>query len=86
MPRLLTDIQREIMRYVAHRSSAAETPQGVNSVWLKRGYTAGNVAEVEAALEALVEQGHMEKHTLPGGATLFRKADAPGSNTQGFGT
>lgn len=74
------------MRYVAHRSSAAETPQGVNSVWLKRGHTAGNVAEVETALDGLVERGHMEKHTLPGGATLYRKAEAPGRDTQGFGS
>jgi hypothetical protein len=73
MPRELTELQMQILRYVARRSAAAETPAGVNSVWLKRDNTYANVLEVERALLSLVALGHMERHVVPGGAVVFRR-------------
>jgi hypothetical protein len=73
MPRALTEIQKEIMQHIALSAGAAETAAGVNGIWLRRSHIAANLSEVESALEGLVELRYMEKHTLPGGATVYRR-------------
>jgi Fe2+ or Zn2+ uptake regulation protein len=68
-----TRLQRRILNYVAEREQATETAEGVTRVWLNRVPSIGQVAEVEQALEELVEAGWMEKHALPGANIVYRR-------------
>ena len=61
------------MEYVSHRHHAAETAVGVNCMWLERPDTPADVHEVKIALEELVANGLLEKHRLPGDATIYRR-------------
>jgi Fe2+ or Zn2+ uptake regulation protein len=70
----LTNLQRHILRYLAEHMQAAETAEGVTRAWLNREPSAGQIAEVELALEGLVEAGEMEKYALPGANTVYRRA------------
>jgi hypothetical protein len=73
MPRALTEIQKRIMEHLARSAEAAETAAGVNGIWLRRSQIAANLSEVESALDGLVDLRYMERHTLPGGATVYRR-------------
>ena len=66
-------LQTQILRYLQHNTYAAETAEGVNSVWLGRPPTAEKLLEVERALDGLVYRGVLEKHRLPGGAAAYRR-------------
>jgi Fe2+ or Zn2+ uptake regulation protein len=70
-------LQRQILEYVARRTEAAETAEGVTRVWLNRAPRVREIADVERALEELVDAGLMEKHTLPGAKTVYRRAQDP---------
>lgn len=69
------DLQQEILRYLQRNPRAAETPEGVNHVWLSRGNIPSAIVEVEQALKMLVQAGHMERHDLPGGGAVYRRAE-----------
>lgn len=72
MADVLTSLQRQIMRYLRDNVHAAETAEGVNSMWLGRAHEPQSIAESEKALDALVAAGLVETHSLPGGKTLYR--------------
>lgn len=74
MSNVLTRLELQILRYLQDNVDAAETAGGVNSMWLQRPATAACTAEVESALASLVARGLLEKHTLPGGTAIYRKA------------
>ena len=70
------DLKAEIRRYVLGNESAAETAQGVMSAWLKLSPGEYSLSDVEATLDELVDEGFLERHHLPGGATIFRRSHA----------
>jgi hypothetical protein len=72
--RTLTELQEEIMCYISNNKSAAETPRGVNCVWLRRGNSNANVAQAHRALEELASRGLVERFHLPGRVTVYRPA------------
>jgi hypothetical protein len=63
-----------IVEYLMAHPSAADTAEGIRSMWL--GGLASPV-EVEAALELLVARGRVVGRLLPDGAVLFARAVAP---------
>lgn len=67
------EIQTIIMMHIERSADAAETVAGVNSIWLGRSHTAANLVEVEHALDELVAMHRLEKHSLPGGAMVYRR-------------
>jgi hypothetical protein len=69
-----TRLQAQILRYLRLHQDAAETAAGVNCVWLGRSRVAGQVREVEQALDGLVDNGELERHHLPGGGAAYRRA------------
>ena len=77
MTQQITSLQRKILDYVRGQESAAETANGVNSVWLCRPPNRMSVAEVELALEGLVSRGLLEKHVLPGTTVVYRRFRGP---------
>jgi Fe2+ or Zn2+ uptake regulation protein len=68
----LTSLQQQVLDYLRQHVYAAETADGVVRVWLKRTPTASLVAELERALEELMEQGLIERHVLPGDTAVYR--------------
>ena len=89
MSRPLTEVQVRIMRYVRSCERAAETPTGVNRVWLQRPHTTANVEQVQRALEGLAAMGLIERHALPGRVAVYRPAPSrPGelASQRGFPT
>jgi len=75
-----TELQARILKYLQRNAHAAETAEGVNTVWLGRALTEGKVLEVERILDALVDAGVLEKYQLPGGSTVFRRARPEGAD------
>jgi hypothetical protein len=69
-----TSLQWQVLSYLRDHVHAAETAEGVNTIWLRRAATTQAIAEVEQALIELVRSGWMEQHALPGGAVLYRKS------------
>jgi hypothetical protein len=67
------DLRRRILDYLATRERAAETAEGVNRAWLGRPPIPRLIAEVEQALNEMVEEGVLVKHTLPGSVTVYRQ-------------
>ncbi len=74
---VLTSLQQQILDYVRGNWNAAETAKGVNHVWLNRPPTRLSIAEVEQALEGLVAEGMLEKHSLPGSTVVYRISQGP---------
>ena len=67
-------LKDEIRRYVLANADAAETAKGVLSMWLRLPRSRAGLAEVEQALEQLVAEGTLERHALPGGTVIYRRA------------
>jgi hypothetical protein len=63
------------MAHFDRNQFAAETAAGISRVWLDRGGTTRDVAEVEAALDRLVRDGLLERHELLGAAAVYRRAN-----------
>jgi hypothetical protein len=68
------DLKEEIRRYVLDNEHAAETAGGVMRAWLKLTPGECPVAIVEQTLLELVSDGFLERHALPGGAVIYRRA------------
>lgn len=68
-------LQQEILRYLQRNPRAAETPEGVNHVWLNRPNIPSAIVEVEQTLKQLVQAGQVERHDLPGGGAVYRRVE-----------
>ena len=71
---IVDDFQKAIVRYLESHARAAETAEGVSRVWLGRRSDQASIAQVQEALDLLVESGALERHMLPGGMPVYRKA------------
>jgi len=69
------DLRGRILAYLHTRKRAAETPEGVNGVWLERPSTFENIAEVEDVLDDMASEGLLVKHILPGPVGLYYVPD-----------
>jgi len=72
MNHVLTSLQQQVLNYLRDNSTAAETAEGVNRMWLKRSRTTQSIGEMEQALEGLVVFDLIERHILPGGTRVYR--------------
>lgn len=54
-----TDLVEAIVAYLADRPQAADSVAGVTRWWLGLDTTPGNLADVEAALQRLVQRGRL---------------------------
>lgn len=75
-------LKADIRRYILANEKAAETAEGVTRVWLKQPHCARVLAQVEQALDELVDEGLLERHALPGGASIYRRARRDEDNEQ----
>lgn len=65
-----SDLEERLARYCDARPDAADNVDGVRRWWL--GDPAIPIADVEAALEALVKRGLLDVRRLPGGAAIYK--------------
>jgi hypothetical protein len=70
------DLRGHILDYLRTRQRAAETAEGVNSVWLMRPTTPRLIAEVERVLDEMANEGLLVKHVLPGSVGLYCLPDS----------
>ena len=69
------DLRGRLLEYLRARRRAAETAEGVNSVWLERPSTLAHIAEVELVLEDMASEGLLMKRMLPGLVWLYYAPD-----------
>jgi hypothetical protein len=67
------NLKAEIRRYLLDHEAAAETSEGVMRVWLKLPRSAAQLREVEEALDALIDEGFVERHEIFGGGAIYRR-------------
>jgi len=67
-------LKSDIRRYILENEGSAETTEGVTRVWLKQPHSARILVQVEQALDELVDEGILERHSLPGGTSIYRRA------------
>jgi hypothetical protein len=67
-------IAQEITRYLASRTGAADTFDGISRWWLARLRLEEEAADVRAALDRLVERRIVLRTALPDGDALYSSA------------
>ena len=67
-------LKSDIRRYILENSGCAEKKEGVARVWLNLPKSDEVLEEVERTLNELVAEGTLERHRLPGGAAIYRRA------------
>jgi Fe2+ or Zn2+ uptake regulation protein len=72
MPDDLDELEAEIARYVQEHGHAAETAEGAHRHWLPEHAT-WTLDQVREVLRRMSSARVLERHALPGGATLYRK-------------
>lgn len=65
----IIELEESLVRYCAAHPHAADSVDGVRRWWL--GDPGIPLADVAAALEALVKRGILDTRTLPGGTTIY---------------
>lgn len=78
MSRTLRELKDEILRYVCAHAQSAETPEGIARWWLARQRFEDAVENVLVALDELVADGSLERHVLPDGTAIYRRARMTG--------
>ena len=66
-----------IERYVTEHPRAADTAKGISGWWLERRGYAGSPADVQEALDHLVELGRLRRIVLADGTVLYARAGPP---------
>ncbi len=64
-------VREAIVKYLDRNPAAADTLEGIQSIWLGGGVSR---AEVERAIKALVAQGIVVPRPLPDGSILYAGA------------
>jgi len=79
VPRSAKNIASDIRRYCAANPHARDSIEGI-AWWLALQRVADDRIELEHAVDALVQQGVLEAHTLPDGTVVFACAATPDSD------
>lgn len=61
-----------ILAYLARHPRAADTEHGIAQWWLPEMGVEAPLAQVQQALQALVQRGEMERVVLPDGGAIYR--------------
>jgi hypothetical protein len=64
-------IAQIIERYVMEHPRAADTPKGICTWWVAPQARADSIADVQLALDYLVERGRMSRTTLADGTVIY---------------
>lgn len=73
------EIAEIIDRYVSEHPRAADTIRGVHGWWMASHRGSVSPAEVQRALDLLVERGRLARVALPDGTAIYARAAAPGA-------
>ncbi|WNL45674.1 hypothetical protein RKE25_20035 [Dyella sp. BiH032] len=71
------EVQTSVLAYLHRHPEAADTLDGIVNWWLPRQRLDTARQRIEAALEALVAEGRLCRHALPGGTVLYALANHP---------
>ena len=67
-------IANSIERYVAEHPRAADTSTGIRTCWVGRNNQNVSAAELQQALEHLIEHGGLSRTTLADGTVIYGRA------------
>jgi hypothetical protein len=69
-------VAEEIARYLREHPDAADSFEGIRQWWLPRVRFQEATAQIEAALEELLEHGIVVRQVMPDGTILYRRAES----------
>ena len=69
-------IAEEIARYLREHPDAADSFEGIRQWWLPRVRFQEATADIEGALEELLERGIVVRQVMPDGKILYRRAES----------
>lgn len=69
----------EIARYLREHPNAADSLEGIRQWWLLRLRVQEATAQIEEALEELLDRGVVVRQVMPDGSVLYRRAETPGT-------
>ncbi len=75
-------IAQIIERYVANHPRAADTAEGVRAWWVGGERHGASLADVQKALDSLVESGRLCRSILPDGVAIYGRPPRGGDDTQ----
>ena len=67
-------IVEDIERYVTEHPRAADSPKGIHGWWVAGHRRGDSLADVQMALDHLVEQGRLSRVMLPDGSAIYGRA------------
>lgn len=70
-----SEVAAEIARYLDDHREASDNLIGVVTCWLNRDPSPTTVLLIESVLNEMVSKGEMERHPLPDGGAVFRRAN-----------
>ena len=70
-------VQHEVFQYISEQHDACDTIEGVVTWWIYKQRLKIGRDTIQRALDALVADGKLRTHTMPGGRTLYVSADHP---------
>ena len=76
------EVQASVLAYLHRHPEAADTLDGIVNWWLPSQRLDIARQRIEAALEALVAEGRLCRHALPGGTVLYALANHPSPRAQ----
>jgi hypothetical protein len=74
---LTTEIAREVEAYLASHPEGVDSVDGILRWWLPRVRLEETSAELQRALNLLVERGTLDCFEVPGGRVVYRRAFGP---------
>jgi len=66
-----------VERHVTHHPRAADTSEGIRSWWVAPYRSGDSLADVQRALDYLVDRGRMSRTVLPDGTLIYGGAASP---------
>lgn len=68
-------VRHEVFQYISEQPDARDTFEGVVTWWIFRQRQKIGHDTIQRALDALVAEGKLQTHKMPGGRTLYVSAD-----------
>lgn len=78
-PPLVAEIEEILRRYLQAHPRAEDTERGICEWWLREAPRSYSVADVRAAIAALVAAGEVVQVSLPDGQRIYASARTPRS-------
>jgi hypothetical protein len=78
-PPLAAEIEEIIRRYLQAHPQAEDTERGICEWWLRKARRSYPVADVSAAIQALVAGGELVQLVLPDGQRIYASSQTPRS-------